>query len=239
MELDRKIIKKLGRFFSKTRKIADKRLEEEKYYEWFFTKNEDWNKPFPNIDEKIRWEGIKVYVELVTERAMDKIEILDVGCGRGWLTNLLSSYGDVIGTEPVAPVVEYARKLFPNLDFRNGTLKDFIENKCLNKFDLVVSSEVIEHVSDSEKDEFVSSIAKLIKKNGYLIVSTPRQEALKDYSLYMKPSQPIEDWMTENEVEVLFTRNGFEVENRTRLSKMVGNSTGVIEVYQLWLFKKI
>ena len=133
---------------------------EEEYYEQLFTKNLKWSSPNPNYEEELRWEIIKIFVEkgITSLKGNEPVSILDLGCGRGWLTNLLSKYGTTTGIEPVKPVVEYAEKLFPEINFLVGNSKTILKNNR-NTFNFVVSSEVIEHVPDVEKANFIDDIA--------------------------------------------------------------------------------
>src|ERR1700753_1163011 len=88
---------------------------EDEFYKNLFIENKKWNTASPNYDENLRWttiekflffiEGYK-YANALTDK---KYKILDVGCGRGWLSNLLTAYGNVIGIEPVKSVVEYGK----------------------------------------------------------------------------------------------------------------------------------
>lgn len=212
---------------------------EEEYYEYLFTKNQVWSKPQPNNDEKLRWETIKLFVEtgLKANNSSEGVTILDLGCGRGWLSNLLSQYGKVTGIEPVKAVVEYAQKMFPNIEFLTGTSKTLLENKT-GYFDFVVSSEVLEHVPDEQKDNFIEDISNLLKNDGFLILTTPRKEAQEEWNNYVNNGQPIEEWISEGKLEALVTKNHFKKISLKRASMRVNPNSPEIEIYQLWLFQK-
>lgn len=214
---------------------------EEDYYKNLFIENELWNKPDPNNEERLRWEIIEKFLLFVKAKSFEDEEnhlsILDLGCGRGWLTNLLSGYGTVKGIEPVQPVVQHANKIFPSLDITQGTSKNLLESGYNKKFDLIVSSEVIEHVPDNMKEEFVTDIKKLLKENGFAIITTPRKDAQTEWQKYLNPEQPIEDWMSEGELESLFAKVGFEKQLLERYSISPQQGAPMIEIYQLWLFK--
>lgn len=210
---------------------------EEEYYEEMFTRNNYWNKPTPNKEESLRWEIIENFLtQIHTEKPT--LEILDLGCGRGWLTSKLSTFGNVYGIEPVKSVVLHARKLFPEISFSVGKSSDISRIFKNKKFDLVISSEVIEHVPDSFKANFVSDIERSLNSNGYVIITTPRKEEQKKWIIYTNPIQPVEDWMSEKEVETLFTENKFNIIDQKRFSVSPNNSDLLIEIYQLWLFQK-
>jgi len=181
-------------------------LSEHDFYEDLFVNNPLWNKKTPNVDESARWERIRRLLDRHFKPAPG-CRILDVGCGRGWLTNLLSRYGDAVGIEPIEPVVEHARRMFPALRFEIATPATFAGTEA---FDLVVSSEVLEHVTD--KAGFVADLRRLLKKEGLLVVTTPRGELYDQWSRkFGKPSQPVEEWISTGELTALLRRGGFEL----------------------------
>jgi 2-polyprenyl-3-methyl-5-hydroxy-6-metoxy-1,4-benzoquinol methylase len=215
---------------------------EEDFYTDLFTRDQYWSKPTPNSDEATRWQIIENFIYFIKgsndNHAIKPLSILDLGCGRGWLTNLLSKHGDVKGVEPIKPVVEHANKIFPKLDITHGTAKDILGISPGTKFDLIVSSEVIEHVPDSQKKYFVEDIKALLNDNGFAIITTPRKEAESEWRRYAVPGQPVEEWMTEEDVKVLFETAGFNEKLLERFSIPPGEKAPLVEIYQLWLFKK-
>ncbi|MBC5837056.1 class I SAM-dependent methyltransferase [Flavobacterium muglaense] len=222
-----------------TKVFQSENQKETEFYKKMFVENSYWNSTEPNEEEKIRWKIIETFLKTMEfKKGFNNFSILDLGCGRGWLTNLLSDYGDVIGIEPVRPVVEYAKKIFPEIKFICGTSKDLLKNREIEKFDLIVTSEVIEHVPDNSKKQFIEDIFRLLNDNGHLIVTTPRKEAQKEWVKYSNPNQPIEDWILESELENLVTNNGFTKKMLDRFSISPDKGKPKIEIYQLWLFQK-
>jgi len=218
-------------------------LTDDEYYADLFIKSEAWNTPFPNFEEKLRWDIVKNYVFYVLgyfSRTHNgkAINILDLGCGRGWLTNLLAEYGNVTGIEPVKSVVDYGKTLFPQLELLCGTATDILAQGKTGQFDLIVCSEVIEHIPDDKKTCFLAEISLLLKKDGFLIVTTPRKDAQTEWLKYINPGQPVEDWLFEAELELLLQNNGFIKHHLSRFSIQPIPSAPPIEIYQLWLVQK-
>ena len=243
MAFIKRVIKKLigsGKLRIQVKKAENKPVfeTEEAYYEWVFTQNENWNKATPNTDEQQRWEGIKSLIQKIEAPAEGTLKILDLGCGRGWLTNLLSGFGEVKGVEPVAPVVKYANELFPGLDIINADSDKLLQNGYEGSFDLVVSSEVLEHVPEEHKNKFALNINLLLKENGFAIISTPRKEAQEEYCINSSLTQPVEEWLSEKDVEQLFINQSFSVQDFMRLTRHTSENT-TLDIYQLWLFKKL
>lgn len=203
--------------------------KEEKFYANFFVHNPEWNNRNPNIDELDRWSGIRKLIPTHTK----SMKILEVGCGRGWMTDLLTQYGEAEGIDPVKEVIKYARKLYPKINFQSGYIDKL--TTAGKKFDLIVTSEVIEHVPHNLKNKFIKDLNALLLTDGFLIVTTPRKETFNEQEEHS--SQPVEDWLTEAELEEIVTRNRFEVLQHVRIVPSYLNPP--VELYQAWLFKKI
>ncbi|MCX6901544.1 MAG: class I SAM-dependent methyltransferase [Verrucomicrobia bacterium] len=186
----------------------------ESFYTAFFTKDPYWSTPFPNPDEARRWAKVGEYLsDIAHPREMagqPRLRILEVGCGRGWLTHQASAYGQCDGIDPVAGSIEQARKLYPALSFRAGMVGDLLRNPSFKPYDVVINSEVIEHVQD--KDPFVEDLRKCLVMDGHLVLTTPLAEQFEHWKTRLGATgQPVEEWLTEREVRVLFQRHGFTV----------------------------
>jgi 2-polyprenyl-3-methyl-5-hydroxy-6-metoxy-1,4-benzoquinol methylase len=214
--------------------ILPAKVVEDNYYKNLFVKNDKWNKAIPNNDELRRWESIEAFIKEIG--LSQEPLILDLGSGRGWLSNLLSKYGDVIGIDPVKDVVNYARELFPNIKFLKGTTKNILPHYS-GKFDLIVSSEVFEHIEDSKKEAFVKDVFNLLKPNGTVIITTPRKEVFNEWAQVTGVKQPVEDWFSEQQIEDMFKKKGGKNPKLKRIPVQFNEQT-VIEIYQVWLFKK-
>lgn len=96
--------------------------------------------------------------------------VLDVGCGQGWLMDLIrETFPDAVieGVEPSSHNVEVARKKGHHV--HEGRLDDV--RSTLNPFDLVVSTNVLQHVSDPR--DFLDSLSNLASESGLIVVTCP------------------------------------------------------------------
>jgi 2-polyprenyl-3-methyl-5-hydroxy-6-metoxy-1,4-benzoquinol methylase len=107
----------------------------------------------------------------VGKRLPRDIHILDVGCGVGELAGLLANLGyRVLGIDIHKPSIEEARKRNPfnNISFQ---CQDAANLNLEDKFDVVVASEVLEHLKEPEK--LIAKVNALLKANGLLIITLP------------------------------------------------------------------
>ena len=179
-----------------------------------------WGGAQPNEDEKLRAEAITRFIEefVRTPNAESpNLRILDLGCGRGWLTSILSDYGSVLGIDPVPAAIERARVLFPNLNVRLADSANLISEGLEAQFDLIVSSEVIEHVVGTQKESFLRDIYRLLKPGGFAILTTPRGELWKLWSRTEQEEQPVEEWVSEKELRRLCESVRFRVVAKDRV----------------------
>jgi SAM-dependent methyltransferase len=144
------------------------------------------------------------------------LQIIDVGCGRGWLTNILSNFGEVLGLEPVSSVVMHACRLFPHLQFVVGTPEEYIQTGNAGKYDVAVCSEVIEHVPYESQLGFLAALASLIRSDGNIILTSPRGELYDMWTKTATHPQPIENWLTEDRLDKLAAECGLIVTRRER-----------------------
>ena len=231
-------------------------MDEDQFYVNMFVNSPAWSKATPNTDESARWSKIASFLEHILRRFKTAypdrtLRILEIGCGRGWLSNLASQYGTVEGVEPVAGVIEHARKLFPHIRFEVGTGDSVLKRPDFAPYDVVLCSEVIEHVPNPHKSEFMHQLKQLLTPEGYLILTTPRGEMWEQWKSISPPCQPIEDWITEEDLEQLFTGQGFTPLGLERISVETPGlryipaptphdvqSMKLLPIYQVWVAQR-
>lgn len=124
----------------------------------------------------------RIVLSVIRKEVEDKknLSILDFGCGVGTVSFFMASKGNsVIGLDISKDAVDIANKsaklmkvdkLAKFYDLETGKRK---VNK--RKFDLILCIEVIEHIEQDR--ELVNYLAKLLKKKGVLVISTPSMNA--------------------------------------------------------------
>jgi len=147
-----------------------------------------------NEEEQIRWNAIS---KTLKGLELDKnIRIADFGCGRGWLAHKLSLFGKVTGFDLSEKAIENARQSFPEINFFCLNAAGKIPDEFKEQFDLVVSSEVIEHINHQE--QYLSNVFQLLKKNGHFLISTPNGKWMDIFysNGREKWKQPVENWLS-------------------------------------------
>lgn len=99
--------------------------------------------------------------------------VIDLGCSDGYGSSLIAkSAKEIIALDIDRQTIEEARK-----KYKNENLKFKIGNALMlnwkNKFDIVVSFQVIEHIKDVGM--YLNQINKILKDKGIFICSTPNR----------------------------------------------------------------
>ncbi len=128
------------------------------------------------------------------KKPLDKIKILDIGCGGGLLCEPMSRLGaNVVGIDASKKNINVAQLHANrnNLDIQYFCASP--ENLNFNdKFDVVLNMEIIEHVENI--DYFLKSSSKLLKKNGIMFIAT-LNKTLKSYLLAIIGAEYILRWL--------------------------------------------
>ena len=129
----------------------------------------------------------------------------DISCGAGYGSFILGEQANtVVGFDLSEEALKYAKTNFyrENVSFLN------LNQLRKQKFDVIVSLETLEHMSENDGDEFLRKILDSMKPAGKLIISTPLNETkykenvtkyhLREYS--------------HQEFKLKLQKNGFQVE---------------------------
>ena len=128
------------------------------------------------------------------EKPLNKVKILDIGCGGGLLSEPMSKLGaQVFGIDASEKNINVAK-----LHAKKNNLD--INYKCTSpekfnteiKFDVILNMEIVEHVEDV--DFFLKSCSKLLKKNGIMFVAT-LNKTLKSYLFAIIGAEYILRWL--------------------------------------------
>ncbi len=148
-----------------------------------------------------QWQEIQSVLQAMQG---ESLSIIDVGCGTGWLSSRLSSFGSVTGVDFVPAVLQRAQDRYPNVRFVCGDIFQLSLPRA--GFDLVVSLEVLSHVSD--QPAFVARLASLLRPGGTLIVCTQNRPVLERWDA-VSPRDPsqIRNWVNAKELRKLLSQS--------------------------------
>ncbi|NXC61746.1 COQ3 protein, partial [Aleadryas rufinucha] len=154
------------------------------------------------------------------------IKILDVGCGGGLLSEPLGRLGaSVTGIDPVEDNIRTADRhksfdpvLAKRIQYKSSSLEEIVE-ESMETFDVIVASEVVEHVADLET--FIKCCSQVLKPEGSLFITTINKTQLS-YVLGIVVAEKImgivpegthewEKFVPPEELERLLESNGFSV----------------------------
>ena len=129
-----------------------------------------------------------------SNKPLKTINILDIGCGGGLLSEPMSRLGaSVVGIDASKKNIEVAKfhakknKLKINYICASPEIL-----KIQKKFDVILSMEIVEHVEDI--NFFIKKSSELLKKNGLMFIAT-LNKTLKSYIFAIVGAEYILKWL--------------------------------------------
>lgn len=131
-------------------------------------------------------------------------KILEVGSGLGYFTYALSEDGfNILGIDLSEDAVSKSASAFGNL------YKVINLNKLYERFDIIILTEVIEHVSDPVR--FLNDLKELLVKDGEILLTTPRNLTEQRRAIWLTELPPVHlFWFTTLSLRRLGKRIGLE-----------------------------
>lgn len=124
--------------------------------------------------------------------------ILDLGCGNGSMSAKLVHAGyEVTGLDASQSGIALARSKYPHVVFEHFAIGDALPDAHVEAFDVVLSTEVIEHLLLPR--QLLTTGWAALKPDGIMIVSTPYHGYLKNLALALTGSfdkhwHPVRDY---------------------------------------------
>ncbi len=153
-------------------------LQREHWNDWNATTREQ------QLDE-VSLRQAAVVGEWLDQLGRKDLDIIEVGCGAGWLCSRLTRYGRVTATDLADDVLRRAQTRTAAVTFIAG---DFMALSFgTGCFDVAVSLEVLAHVAD--QPGFIHKIATLLRPGGYLMLATQNRFVLTHFNR-VPPTRP-------------------------------------------------
>ncbi|MDA9680320.1 bifunctional 2-polyprenyl-6-hydroxyphenol methylase/3-demethylubiquinol 3-O-methyltransferase UbiG [bacterium] len=167
------------------------------------------------------------------KRPLQKINILDIGCGGGLLSEPMTRLGaSVTGIDASDKNINIAKLHAKKNKLKIKYLCSSPEKlKIKKKFDVILNMEIIEHVEDI--NFFIRSCSKLLKKNGLMFVAT-LNKTLKSYVFAIIGAEYILRWLPigTHEWEKFVTPEDLKsilLKNNLKLDKLDGMNFNIIK----------
>ena len=167
------------------------------------------------------------------KRPLQKINILDIGCGGGLLSEPMTRLGaSVTGIDASDKNINiaklHAKKNQLNIKYLCSSPEKL---KIKKKFDVILNMEIIEHVEDI--NFFIRSCSKLLKKNGLMFVAT-LNKTLKSYVFAIIGAEYVLRWLPigTHDWEKFVTPEDLKsilLKNNLKLDKLDGMNFNIIK----------
>ena len=128
------------------------------------------------------------------DKPLNNVEILDIGCGGGLLSEPMSRLGAKVSgidasEKNISIAKLHAKKSNLDINYVCTSPESF---KTKSRFDVILNMEIVEHVEDV--DFFLKSCSKLLKKNGIMFVATINK-TLKSYLFAIIGAEYVLRWL--------------------------------------------
>ena len=130
--------------------MTDKNREDagHEYFSQLYGANSDEGEPQQTFFDKWRDKLLVNTYRKYGKNKLDESDVLDVGCGYGWLLDAFEGANTLCGVDIAHHAVEVAGRRKPERFFKQGDLHD--PSPFPQKFDLILAINIIEHLSNPE-----------------------------------------------------------------------------------------
>jgi len=174
----------------------------------------------------IRVNYIKNEIQKHFNQDFKNLEILDIGCGGGLVSEEFAKLGcNITGIDASEKNIKvaqlHAQKSNLDINYINSSAEELLKEE--KQYDVVFALEIIEHVADEK--EFIKCCSKLVKKDGLLFIATINRTmkslalakfaveyvlrwlpaGTHDWKKFLKPSE-IENQANKNNLKLLKAR---------------------------------
>lgn len=163
-------------------------------------------------------------------------KVLDIGCWTGQFEKLaLQKAKTITGIDPGIEAIKIAKIMVSKANFKVANALKVPFNK--NCFDTVALLDVIEHIPLNTEKVCLKEIKRVLKPNGYLILSTPSSHPL---SIILDPAFFIigHRHYSEEKLRSLLTKAGFKIVKVNYTGGVFTMFSGIVGSFYKHLLKK-
>ena len=153
--------------------------------------------------------------KLLNEGMGNNSSVLELGCGIGVITKLISTFnqkGEIISVDISKKNIEIARK---NVQNKNVSFlcEDVTKLNLNQKFDFICLFDVLEHIPSELIEDLLLKLTELCNKNTAVIINIPTAEFIQ----HIQKHSPNELQIIDNPISTLkliqlFSNNNFELQ---------------------------
>lgn len=161
----------------------------------------------------------------------ENARILDIGFGTGVLTQKLYQDGyDVFGIDFSNRMIEIAKEKMPSAtliqyDFANGLPKELLDTK----FDFVVSTYAIHHLTDDAKVEFMNQLLSVLSPNGKILIG---DVAFATRDNLNECKNNCNDGWDDDEIYIVFEELRKHFKSNKIQYKQISHCAGIVCIYK-------
>ena len=173
------------------------------------------------------------YLKKQVTKNNTRLRVLDIGIGDGYLLEILSGTCVVSGMDlsesNVKLTLDELRKKHISADIRIGSIENIPFEDCM--FDVVIASDVLEHLETTTLKNGVGEIRRVLKKGGKFVGTVPADEQLRDSLCYCpKCGYAFHRWghkqsFNPQQIQDLFSLWGSQPEKIKRVTFFVNQQT--------------
>ncbi|TKX86569.1 class I SAM-dependent methyltransferase [Halorubrum sp. SS5] len=164
-----------------------------------FDESQEFYRDFFSDERDIYYSNRERYdtvFDIIKNRTADnRKQALDIGAGRGTITEYLVDKYDRVRALDIVPneSINSVRKKNKSIDFTLGKLPHLPFKS--DKFDMVVCSEVLEHVKKENQESSIEELSRVVSSSGVVILSTPNPRSIHEITRPSREGQHRENWV--------------------------------------------
>ncbi len=179
----------------------------------------------------------KILKELKKAGLKKSHRVLEIGCGIGTLSRILSQYlrkGSIKGLDISDETIKYNQKKYTHFKNLSFEVADFRKYDDKNQYDFIVFPDVLEHIPTEMHADFFSKAFELLKDDGVIFINIPHP-FLIEYCRVHRPEalQIIDQALWLNEFSLSIYQAGFMIEKMKSYSLIFEQPD-----YQMFILKK-
>jgi 2-polyprenyl-3-methyl-5-hydroxy-6-metoxy-1,4-benzoquinol methylase len=193
---------------NKLKSLHVKVSKKELFYDDFADR---WEARINNLETNKRLQI--VFHEFLTKKDLKNKTFLEVGCGLGYFSERALSMGaKVTGIDVGSKLVKKTKDRVPGGRFLTASAAKLPFKN--NTFDIVLCTEVIEHVEFQQKT--LKEMFRVLKHGGVLVITTPNRIFKPAFDLlsYLKirPYRGNENWIYQWKLKKMLVKLGFRID---------------------------